>query len=622
MSTGGVAGIMHGVAHSDAHVTMCPFAPCARRAGSRMRAIVSSALLLVLPARALAKDRTLCFLLPSPSSLTEAPRDPGADPDPARVYLGMNAERCVPRAERDLRAAAVRARLPEDDPGLRCVDAHESFLCAADLAAADDPFSCETLDGSAVYPRNETTMETCVWPVCEALCVQHPVPAVSRADRRRGAPRHAKAETEKQPRRREPSSARKHSSTCARCGRACAVSPPRGGTSGGRYCEALAAQRRDEKASARYGNAWGCPGCDGETSFGGTGGFEHLEAATFSPLASRAQISAAAAALGSASSVSAASGALGSVSVATAASASAAVLVGNFLFVSARVALLNALFWAAVDRLYVVARPGEPLPGYVYAQGGRDARRRESAARLAATDAAARSRRELIHVADVPSLDRVARVAAIPRRRAPVPGVPGVPGRRVRRRGPRAELRGRVRHVHLRAGRGVAQLLLRRRVRRDGGLLRRLQDVLRRRVASRARCPRGRARRRRAARRAARATRKRKRKRKRKRRGFVSPRPLDVWFRAFRDAAAASRLGRARGGDRPDRRGGQARRAPRLARVDDAREVDGRETRHAPDAVPFAFPDGKRCRETFPDGDAARRRLHVLVLIQGTKVIF
>ena len=334
-----------------------------------MRAIVSSALLLVLPARALAKDRTLCFLLPSPSSLTEAPRDPGADPDPARVYLGMNAERCVPRAERDLRAAAVRARLPEDDPALRCVDAHESFLCAADLAAADDPFSCETLDGSAVYPRNETTMETCVWPVCEALCVQHPVPAVSRADRRRGAPRHAKAETEKQPRRREPSSARKHSSTCARCGRACAVSPPRGGTSGGRYCEALAAQRRDEKASARYGNAWGCPGCDGETSFGGTGGFEHLEAATFSPLASRAQISAAAAALGSASSVSAASGALGSVSVATAASASAAVLVGNFLFVSARVALLNALFWAAVDRLYVVARPGEPLPGYVYAQG-------------------------------------------------------------------------------------------------------------------------------------------------------------------------------------------------------------------------------------------------------------
>ena len=332
-----------------------------------MRAIVSSALLLVLPARALAKDRTLCFLLPSPSSLTEAPRDPGADPDPARVYLGMNAERCVPRAERDLRAAAVRARLPEDDPGLRCVDAHESFLCAADLAAADDPFSCETLDGSAVYPRNETTMETCVWPVCEALCVQHPVPAVSRADRRRGAPRHAKAETEKQPRRREPSSARKHSSTCARCGRACAVSPPRGGTSGGRYCEALAAQRRDEKASARYGNAWGCPGCDGGTSFGGAGGFEHLEAAPLTPLASRAQISAAAAALGSASAT-AASGAA-AASAATAASTSVAALVGNFLFVSARVALLNALFWAVVDRLYVVARPGEPLPGYVYAQG-------------------------------------------------------------------------------------------------------------------------------------------------------------------------------------------------------------------------------------------------------------
>ena len=327
-----------------------------------MCAIASSAaLLLVLPARALAKDRTLCFRLPSPSSLTAAPRDPDVDPDPARVYLSMNAERCVPRAERDLRAAAVRARLPEDDPALRCVDAHESFLCAADLAAPDDPFSCETLDGAEVYRRNETTMHTCVWPVCEALCVQHPAPGSSRAVRRRGAPRNANAVAENKP----PSSERRHPSVCARCGRACAASPPRGDAPGARYCEALAAQRRDE--SARYGNAWGCPGCDGGTSFGGAGGFEHLEAAPLTPLASRAQISAAAAALGSASAT-AASGAA-AASAATAASTSVAALVGNFLFVSARVALLNALFWAVVDRLYVVARPGEPLPGYVYAQG-------------------------------------------------------------------------------------------------------------------------------------------------------------------------------------------------------------------------------------------------------------
>lgn len=349
----------HGVAHSDARVTMRPPARRARWAGARTRAIVSSALLLVLPARALAKDRTLCFRLPSPSSLTAAPRDPDADPDPARVYLGMNAERCVPRAERDLRAAAVRARLPADDPALRCVDAHESFLCAADLAAPDDPFSCETLDGAEVYVRNETTEETCVWPVCEALCVQHPAPASSRAVHRRGAPRNANARTDvKNP---PPSSARRHPSVCARCGRACAVSPPRRDTPGGRYCEALAAQRTTRPdANARYGNAWGCPGCDGGTSF------QYLEAATTS-LASRAQISAAAAALGS-KPATVATAASAAASVATASSASVS-LVANFLFVSARVALLNALFWAVVDRLYVVARPGEPLPGYVYAQG-------------------------------------------------------------------------------------------------------------------------------------------------------------------------------------------------------------------------------------------------------------
>ena len=349
----------HGVAHSDARVTMRPPARRARWAGARTRAIVSSTLLLVLPARALAKDRTLCFRLPSPSSLTAAPRDPDADPDPARVYLGMNAERCVPRAERDLRAAAVRARLPADDPALRCVDAHESFLCAADLAAPDDPFSCETLDGAEVYVRNETTEETCVWPVCEALCVQHPAPASSRAVHRRGAPRNANARTDvKNP---PPSSARRHPSVCARCGRACAVSPPRRDTPGGRYCEALAAQRTTRpEANARYGNAWGCPGCDGGTSF------QYLEAAT-TPLASRAQISAAAAALGS-KPATASSASSAAVSVATASSNSVA-LVANFLFVSARVALLNALFWAVVDALYVVARPGEPLPGYVYAQG-------------------------------------------------------------------------------------------------------------------------------------------------------------------------------------------------------------------------------------------------------------
>jgi len=246
--TRGVARLgARGVAHSDAHVTMRPPARRARWAGARIRAIVSSALLLVLPARALAKDRTLCFRLPPPSSLTAAPRDPDADPDPARAYLGMKAERCVPRAERDLRAAAVRARLPEDDPALRCVDAHESFLCAADLAAPDDPFSCETLDGAEVYRRNETTMHTCVWPVCEALCVQHPAPGSSRAVRRRGAPRNANAVAENKP----PSSERRHPSVCARCGRACAASPPSGDTPGGRYCAALDAQRRPARAPRR-----------------------------------------------------------------------------------------------------------------------------------------------------------------------------------------------------------------------------------------------------------------------------------------------------------------------------------------------------------------------------------
>ena len=347
---------------------MRPPARRARWAGARIRAIVSSALLLVLPARALAKDRTLCFRLPPPSSLTAAPRDPDADPDPARAYLGMKAERCVPRAERDLRAAAVRARLPEDDPALRCVDAHESFLCAADLAAPDDPFSCETLDGAEVYRRNETTMHTCVWPVCEALCVQHPAPGSSRAVRRRGAPRNANAVAENKP----PSSERRHPNVCARCGRACAASPPSGDTPGGRYCAALDAQRRD--ASARYGNAWGCPGCDGGTSFGGSS-FEFLAAAT-TPHAGKqiSQISAAAAALGSASATAASGAAAASAATAataaTAASTASTALVSNFLFVSARVALLNMLFWAVVDRLYVVARPGEPIPGYVYGVPG------------------------------------------------------------------------------------------------------------------------------------------------------------------------------------------------------------------------------------------------------------
>jgi hypothetical protein len=345
-----------------------------------VRTHVLSALLLVFcwcPSRTLASDRTLCFTLPPPELLVTKSA-PDANNDPARVYLGMNAEQCVPRAERDLRAAAARARLPDDDPALRCVDAQEAFLCSREFAALDDPFSCENLDGTETYRLDVEAMETCVWPVCEALCVQATAPA-NRGAHRRGTPRKSPSKSQSNAQHH----ARRHHATCARCSRACDVGPPRGDTPGGGYCAALAAQRlggavtTDTKQTsntvdsrARYDNAWGCPGCDGGVS---TAVFSQY--ATQNSFGSNAQLSAAAAALASvpvtASSVGSAtvgSAAVGSVA-STAAVGGTVALVTNFLFIGARVALLNVLFWAVVDSLYVVVRPGDQFPGYVYAQG-------------------------------------------------------------------------------------------------------------------------------------------------------------------------------------------------------------------------------------------------------------
>lgn len=354
-------------------VTMRPLPRHARWTG--VRANVLSALLLVFPTRTFA-DRTLCFTLPPPELLVSK-SDPDTHADTASVYLGMNAERCVPRAERDLRAAAVRARLPDDDQALRCVDAHEAFVCSSEFAANDDPFACETLDGADTYRLDVKVMETCVWPVCESLCVQATAPAPSRGAHRRGTPVKTSSNS---PEPRSQRDAHRHHSTCARCGRACDIAPPKVDTPGGHYCAALAAQRlgvaavteresankkeTDKKVDprARYGGAWGCPGCDGgaTAAFAASTGFQ-----------SQAQLSAAAAALAS---VPVTASSVGSVAAASAAASTVAVggaaaLVGNFLFISARIALLNIVFWAVIDSLYVVVRPGDEYPGYVYAQG-------------------------------------------------------------------------------------------------------------------------------------------------------------------------------------------------------------------------------------------------------------
>ena len=330
------------------------------------------------------------------------------------------------------------------------------------------------------------------------------------------------------------------------------MSPPRRDTPGGRYCDALAAQRTtrrgpDANKNARYGNAWGCPGCDGGTSF------QYLEAAT-TPLASRAQISAAAAALGSKpATVATASSAAASVATASSASVS---LVANFLFVSARVALLNALFWAVVDRLYVVARPGEPLPGYVYAQGYVDG----------GGEGFGDGKTPVVSPPPPPLVFNQGN--EVPSPAVPAPPFPSPAGPAACGVGDIARsCVGECGMCIFAPGADTPNCCCDGECAEMGdccgdfktccGGGSRLEPGVR--VDARAGANRRVARRGDAL--------------------FFFPDETFGFENAFRDAAEAGRVGRARGGDRPDRRGGQGKRAPRLARVDDARVTNERRRR-------------------------------------------
>ena len=339
-----------------------------------LRASVATLARALLLARAAsASDLTLCFLPPPAADLvvrpeaTSAFRARGERFDPAEAYLAAfdASRRCVPRALWDLQAAATRARARLDDPSLACEPSHTSFLCDPNLAPPNDPFACHLHDES--FPNPPVDMRACVWPVCEALCV---------------------ASEDESPRARA-RDAKRHAATCARCARACAVDRLRladdaqPSPSAERYCDALEAQRRRleddgsyshenangredarsaERRGERYGDAWGCPGCDAAISAAvGDGLTQASIALAASAAAQGAGLATGAVATGSAATIAAAT--------AASAAGGSASIVGSFLVVSARVALLNAIFWAVVNSVFVVVPPGDPLPGYVYSNG-------------------------------------------------------------------------------------------------------------------------------------------------------------------------------------------------------------------------------------------------------------
>jgi hypothetical protein len=231
------------------------------------RALFALALLLLLLAPregARASDRGLCFVLPDAASSSSSSSSSRVRPRPnARVdadALAATATRCVTHPRWDLQAAHARLRVVDARDAdatrvaLRCERAFTSFLCDRALAprSANDrdddddddafpAFSCEAIDPAVAVAEedeeeetagsgaNDASMETCVWPVCETLCV--------------GSPSASRAKTTRD--------AKSFASTCARCARACDVT--RTGatigilteptTPGDRYCAALARQR-------------------------------------------------------------------------------------------------------------------------------------------------------------------------------------------------------------------------------------------------------------------------------------------------------------------------------------------------------------------------------------------
>ena len=348
-----------------------------------LRASVATLARALLLARAAsASDLTLCFR-PLPAAdlvvrpeATSAFRARDERFDPAEAYLAAfdASRRCVPRALWDLQAAATRARARLDDPSLACEPSHTSFLCDPNLAPPDDPFACHLRDEPSPDPLVD--MHACVWPVCEALCV---------------------ASEDESPRARA-RDANRHAATCARCARACAFNRLRladdaePSPSAHRYCDALEAQRRRledgasyshvdangredartaaprerERRGGGYGDAWGCPGCDAALSAAvGDGLTQASIALAASTAAQGAGLATGAVATGSAATIAGAT----TAAATTAATGGSLSLVGSFLVVSARVALLNAIFWAVVNSVFVVVPPGDPLPGYVYSNG-------------------------------------------------------------------------------------------------------------------------------------------------------------------------------------------------------------------------------------------------------------
>ena len=414
--------------------------------------------------------------------------------DPAEAYLAAfdASRRCVPRALWDLQAAATRARARLDDPSLACEPSHTSFLCDPNLAPPDDPFACHLRDEPSPDPLVD--MHACVWPVCEALCV---------------------ASEDESPRARA-RDANRHAATCARCARACAFNRLRladdaePSPSAHRYCDALEAQRRRledgasyshvdangredartaaprerERRGGGYGDAWGCPGCDAALSAAvGDGLTQASIALAASTAAQGAGLATGAVATGSAATIAAATTAAATTAAATGGSLS---LVGSFLVVSARVALLNAIFWAVVNSVFVVVPPGDPLPGYVYSNGvgplpgpgpatvppppplvfGNGIRGFPAAV--------LRPRPGIPGIPAIPAVPGIPAIPAVPA----IFDIPAVPFF-VRRGGHRVQLRGRVRDVHFRPKRRRAKLLLRRGLRGLRGLLRGSGDVLR-----------------------------------------------------------------------------------------------------------------------------------------------
>ena len=378
------------------------------------RSLLASTVVLLLPGSATARG-ALCFDLPEASARAaeRAASLPASSASSPRT-------RCVPRPLWDLQADAARSRVASSDVGLACEPAHVAFLCAAALAPPSDPFACRLEGDERFAPAadegnipasafahatttppgpappaelpDDATMRRCVWPVCEALCVA----------RAGTSPRLAAERAES------------NENVCSRCAAACdaeaagltaekKTAAPRNEPP--EYCAALRAQRRgrdekrerSERANAatdasplggpapergmnknvasrmRRSNAWGCPGCDAAI----LSPYYHAAATAAAPISVASAVSSAASALGASSAATGAPsrggpfrppGAVESLAGAAAAasSASAASLVASFLVVAARVAVLDAIFRAVVNSLFVVVPPGQPVPGYVY----------------------------------------------------------------------------------------------------------------------------------------------------------------------------------------------------------------------------------------------------------------